>query len=198
MINLLPPDIKEARVYGRRNRGLMRWCIICFMGILGIGAVAGVGYFYINNAETSARNIKNQNEAVTQSKGFIETEKTYASFTSNLKTVVQILNKQILFSDLIQKVGAVTPPGARLSSMSLTNTDNALDLNFIVEESSIAPVVQLNLEDPKNELFEKADIVRVTCEGSIESNDCTVQVRALYRTNAQFLFLNSVGGRVSQ
>lgn len=168
------------------------------MGILGIGAVAGVGYFYINNAETSARNIKNQNEAVTQSKGFIETEKTYASFTSNLKTVVQILNKQILFSDLIQKVGAVTPPGARLSSMSLTNTDNALDLNFIVEESSIAPVVQLNLEDPKNELFEKADIVRVTCEGSIESNDCTVQVRALYRTNAQFLFLNSVGGRVSQ
>lgn len=193
MISLLPPDITEARRYGRKNLALLRWIFACLIGFTFILIIGGVGFFFVNNAEVSAKNIKSQVETSIADAKLDEAEKEYMEFSNNLKTVVQILSKQILFSKLIQQVGSITPAGATLNSISLSDADNALDLTFTVDSAAIAPTIQVNLEDPDNELFEKADIIQVACQKTATGAEtCTVQLRALIKQDANFLFLNSV------
>lgn len=194
MINLLPPDIKSMRLYGRRNITLLRWSSFCLAAMVGLTVIVAGGYIYITQAEKSAEKSKAQTEESIKLAKLDDVEKQYASFSSNLKTVTQILSKQVLFSDLIQKIGSVIPSGVTLNGVSLTDTDNALNLDFKVANPGLAATLQVNLEDQKNELFEKADLLNVACspDATTKLQVCTVQVRALYRKDAKFLFLNSV------
>lgn len=193
MIDLLPTDIKKSRAYGRRNSKLLRWNILCVLGVLGILIIAGTGYFFVNNATLSAAEVKKQTEEAIKTAKLDEAEQEYETFSNNLKTVVQILSSQVLFSELLQQIGSVTPTGVTLNSVSLADSDNALDLSFTATAASLAPTIQVNLEDPRNELFEKADIIQVSCQTDEEDNEeCGVQLRALFKADAKFLFLNSV------
>lgn len=200
MIDLLPNDIKISRIYGRRNGLLLRWNLLCLMALLGILIVAGTGYFFINNSALSAAEVKSKTEATIKSTKLDEVEANYTTFSNNLKTVVQILSSQVLFSKLLQQIGGVTPAGATLNSVSLSDSDNALDLNFTTSSAGLAPTIQVNLEDPDNDLFEKADIIQVSCQTDADDEEtCGVGLRALFKTDANFLFLNSVeSGRESQ
>lgn len=193
MIDLLPAEIKKSRLYGRRNGKLLRWNFLCMLALLGILIISGTGYFFINNATLSAAEVKSKTEAAIKTAKLDEAEVEYAQFSNNLKTVVQILSSQVLFSELLQQIGGVTPTGTTLNSVSLSDSDNALDLNFTTTSASLAPTLQVNLEDPENELFEKADIVQVSCQTDTEGKEeCGVQLRALFKADAKFLFLNSV------
>lgn len=198
MIDLLPVEIKKSRAYGRLNRTLLRWNALCSAAILGVLLIGGTGYFFINNAALSAADVKLETEKSIEKAKLSDVEANYAAFANNLKTVVQILSSQVLFSELLQQIGGVTPSGATLNTVSLSDTDNALDLDFTTSSTSLAATIQVNLEDPKNELFEKADIIQVSCStsgGGVES--CNVQLRALFKEDAKFLFLNLVNGEVS-
>ncbi|MEK7471895.1 MAG: hypothetical protein AAB624_01475 [Patescibacteria group bacterium] len=198
MIDLLPTDVKKSRTYGRRNGQLLRWNFMCLLGILGILIIVGTGYFFVDNATLSAAKVKQQTEESIKTAKLDEAEVEYATFSNNLKTVVQILSSQVLFSELLQQIGGVTPNGATLNSVSLADTDNALDLSFTTSSAGLAPTIQVNLEDPENELFEKADIIQVSCQVDEDGDEeCGVQLRALFKTDAKFLFLNSVEPEVS-
>ena len=196
MINLLPPEVKTMRLYGRRNRTLMRWSAFCLAAMAGLIIIVGGGFFFITQSEKSAQRSKAQVEEAIKAAKLDEVEKQYAAFSSNLKTVTQILSKQILFSDLVQKIGSVIPSGVTLNSVSLSDADNALTLDFKLPNPGLAPTLQVNLENEKNELFEKADILQVSCttDSVTKVQSCTAQVRALYRKDAKFLFLNSIAG----
>lgn len=198
MINLLPPEVKEMRSYGRRNVLLVRWSLICLGAALLLVGIAGAGYFFITNAEKAAAEAKQQTEKAIETAKLDEVSKQFDAFSGNLKTVTQILSKQVLFSQLIRQIGSVTPAGATLNSVSLSDADNALNLDFKVPTSDLAATIQVNLEDEKNGLFEKADIIQVSCiTDANKQQSCTVSVRALYRKDANFLFLNSVTSKAA-
>lgn len=198
MIDLLPGEVKKSRMYGRRNGLLLRWNLLFSIAIVGILAIIGTGYFFINNAAISATEVRSETEAAIKTAKLDEVEEDYTTFSNNLKTVVQILSSQVLFSELLQQIGGVTPSGATLNSVSLSDSDNALDLSFTTSSASLAPTVQVNLEDPENELFEKADIILVSCQTDEDGLEaCNVQLRALFREDAKFLFLNSVSEEAS-
>jgi hypothetical protein len=185
MIDLLPTSIKQSRTYGRRNNKLLRWNIACILAILGIITIGAAGYFYIDNATKSATKTKAQTEVLITDAKLSEVESEYKSFSDNLKTVVQILSNQVLFSELLQQIGGVTPTGATLNSISLSDSDNALDLDFTTATSSIAPTIQVNLADPSNELFSSADIIQVNCQSATnEKESCNIQLRALFKEDA--------------
>lgn len=193
MIDLLPTSIKQSRQYGRRNAKLLRWNIACLLAILGILAIGATGYFFINNATKAAATAKAQTEKLIDDAKLSKVEAEYTVFSDNLKTVVRILSNQVLFSELIQQIGGVTPSGATLNSISLSDSDNALDLDFTTASSSVAPTIQVNLVDPGSELFSSADIIQVNCQSVTENKEsCNVQLRALFKDDAKFLFLNSV------
>ncbi len=196
MINLLPTEVKEMRSYGRKNRRLVRWCAMSLLGALMLTSISGGGYLLITQAEAAAKDTKSQTETLLNSSKLSKTDSDFKSFSNNLKTVTQILSKQVLFSQLIQKMGAITPKGATLSAISLTSSDNSIALDFKVNSTSLAPTLQANLSDEKESLFDKVDITQVVCQTDQTSGQktCSVQLKAQYSDNFQFLFLNSVKG----
>lgn len=193
MINLMPNDIKSKRSYGRKNILLLKWttqAIILFTLLL-LTIILGLNTIY--SSQKSALNEKTKLENKYTTEKYEETQKSYNEFNSNLTTTTQILSKQILYSSLLQKIGSVIPPGATLNSISIASTDNALDLNFNISSSALAPIVQINLQDEKNNLFEKADIIQVSCQqDQANTEKCTTQLKAQYKKDAVFLFINTL------
>ena len=194
MINLMPIGIRKDREYGRKNAVLLKWLIQSATAMLLLLLFIIIGFGIMDKAQTAADSNKNAVSTSMSDEKLDETKKAYAEFSSNLKTVTQILSKQVIYSSLIKQIGSVTPPGASLNTISIASSDNALDLNFTIKSSDIAPVLQLNLQDIKNKLFEKADIIQVNCTQADDSTSkCSAQLRAAYRKDAAFLFINTLG-----
>lgn len=107
MINLMPNDIKEQLIYGRRNRLLLRWLFAVFVVIVVVVAMTVFGQFYINRninslqavAKTTKQRIEEQNLATVQ--------KDILALSNNFKIVTQLLSKQLLFSKMFVKIGGI-------------------------------------------------------------------------------------------
>lgn len=206
MINLMPAELKEQMVYGRRNRMLLRWCIASIIGIVGMGGIVLFGQVYIDNSEKNLQaNVATINERIVREK-LPESQKEYEALASGVKTVVQILSKQLLFSQLVPQIGTALPEGAVLTGLTLTPEDVAIDLQVAAKDESIAAQTQVNFSDPRNQLFDKADIVSLSCSqpsttttpttttpATSSAYPCSVNLKVLYKKDANFLFLNSLG-----
>lgn len=197
MINLLPPEIKETFAYARRNLILLRWVMAFFVGIVGIGGVILAGQLSISqSAKTYATDVENKKDDLTQQK-MAETQKRTEDISSSTKLALQVLSRQVLFSELLRQIGAAMPAGAALQSLSLDKLEGGIDLQVVAVDYETATQVQINLEDPNNKIFEKADILNIACN-SPDSNDqtlrrypCQVTVRALFSKDSRFIFTNT-------
>lgn len=193
MINLLPPNVKQEITYGRRNNVLIRWIIAVILVIVGIGIMTVFGLVYINQnvksqqkvAVIAQQNIKNQNLEANQ--------KELQSLSDKVKTIVQILSKQLLFSKMLTTIASILPSGAVLSDINLTNSDLAIDLSLSATDRAAATQAFVNINDPKNNFFDKADLVSIICEGTgSKKYPCTARVRVTLKNDSSFYFLNSV------
>lgn len=192
MINLLPPDVKTNYHYGRLNRTLRRWIFAASAGLLGAllltlgGAVflqASINHYTRQSAATSA-------ELEAQNVKSVQNEVSVIS--NNLKLTVQVLSKEILFSQLLKKLGSVTPPNTILTNLAISQTQGAIDITALTGNYDAATQMQVNLADPQNQIFSKADIVSITCASNSNNPKypCTATYRALFATNNPFLFIN--------
>lgn len=196
MINLLPPDIKENYRYAHRNRVLMRWVTaasFCFLGAL---LLVGGGYLYLRQSiSTTTKQIAASQQEL-EAQNLTKVQKEVTNISNNLKLVVQVLSKEILFSQLLQHLGAVTPSNAVLTNLNITQTQGGVEIVAKTTNYNAATQLQLNLSDPKNQIFSKADIISITCDAtSTDAYPCTVDIRALFATNNPFLFINSKGSK---
>lgn len=205
MINLLPPSAKQDVIYGRRNSKLIIAIMSLGIVIAIIGAITVFGQLfiskneqsYISSVETTKQRIRDQK--------LEESQKQLGVLSDNFKTVVQILNKQVLFSKLFEKIGSTVPDNAVLTELTLTNEDTALNLTFAAKDRETANQAFVNASDPQNGLFEKADLVKVSC---VKIDDipvsqrpkfaCSTDVRVLLKPNSPFLFLNALKEEAKQ
>ncbi len=197
MINLLPPETRENIMFARRNTQLLHWAISLLVGLAGIVAVVVFGHIYIDS------NTKNINKQVEQARAQLkvqkleETQKRVEDISSTLKLTTQVLSKQVLFSELLQQTGAAMPAGTSLSSLTINKLQGGLELQVDAKNYQTATQVQLNLQDPKNKIFEKVDIINIHCNsgasGSTQSSDypCTGTYRGLFVKNHPFSFINT-------
>lgn len=192
MINLLPPDVKTNYHYGRLNRVLRRWIIAISAALLGAvlltlsGAVflqASINHYTRQSTATSAE-LKAQHVDTVQ--------KEVTTISNNLKLTVQVLSKEILFSQLLKKLGSVTPSNAVLTNLAISQTQGAIDITALTANYDAATQMQVNLADPQNQIFSKADIVSITCASNSNNAKypCTATYRALFATDNPFLFIN--------
>ena len=196
MINLLPSAVKQEYLYAQRNAFLVRWVIACLLAIVGVGVIGTSGYLYIHR---SAQNYNHQ-VATTQSlltqQHLSDTEKQVQGISNNFKLVVQVLSKEVLFSKLLTQLGTVMPANTVLTGLDITQIQGAVDITAAAKSYSDASQLQVNLADPHNQIFSKADILSINCSASGSSDKnypCTVSIRALFATNNPFLFINSKG-----
>src|SRR3989304_3430954 len=88
-----------------------------------------------------------------------ETQKSVQEISDNLKLVVQVLSREILFSKLIKQIGTAIPPSAVLTDLKIAKTSGGIDLTAVAIDYSTATQVQVNLQDPDNKIFDKADLI---------------------------------------
>src|SRR5690606_36448643 len=138
---------------------------------------------YATDVESKQAALKQQN--------IEEVEKRLADFSGSLKLIEQVLSKQVLFSELFRQVGAIMPNNTVLSSIEISKVEGGIDLTAKARSYDSATQIQVNLEDPRNKLFNKVDIISVSCGNSEDSSyPCTVSLRALFTDKNPFLLIN--------
>lgn len=197
MINLLPPEVKENMHYARKNTHMRRWAAGLFFCILATGLIVGAGYLYLQQTtRTFAAQVQQGNEQLKAQK-LKETQADVQDLTDSIKLVVQVLSREILFSKLLTQIGAALPSGSVLSELSINKVQGGIDLRAIATDYQTATQVQVNLRDPKNKIFETADIVSIQC--SNQPTDpaaprtkypCTIQLRALFAKDNAYTFIS--------
>lgn len=195
MINLLPPETRENIMYARHNTKLLRWSAALAIGIVGIVTVVVFGFFYID------QNTKNINKQVDLAREELkiqkldETQKRVEELSGSLKLVIQVLSKQILFSELLRQAGAVMPAGSSLASLNISKVSGGIDLQAVTKDYQTASQVQVNLQDQGNKIFEKVDILNIVCNAQSQTvaYPCTGSYRASFSKNNPFLFLKTGG-----
>lgn len=196
MINLLPTDLKEQYVYGRRNSMLRRWVFGLLFGLVGVGLVTTGGLFYIQHSIDgySGKVIAAQDTLKAQK--LDETRKHSEDITSSLKLVVQVLSREVLFSKLLTQIAAVTPPSTSLTDLSISKVEGSLEITAISTSYQSATQLQVNLQDPANKIFSRADIQNISCNPAATDPryPCSITIRALFSNNNPFLFIHKSSG----
>lgn len=196
MINLLPPPVKQDISYARRNSRLLKIIGFGWAAIAGMFVIVLFGFIFINNSIVHYRQQVEQGKTTLKEQKLDETQAKVEAISGDLKLIVQVLSKEVLFSKLIKQIGAVMPSQSVLSNIEISKVQGGIDLTASAKDYQTATQVQVNLQDPNNKLFDKVDIVSVTCGSTTNPQyPCTVILRALFSKNNPFLFINN--GRAS-
>jgi hypothetical protein len=194
MINLMPPKHKEAIAYARRNTMLRRWILGVGVGALGIVLFAGGSLFYLKQDTENYRAQAMEAKTELQKQDESGTLQRVEEISGRLKLVVDVLSREVLFSKLLQQIGLVMPGGTILQDLRLSRElQGGLDLTVGAVSYNAATQVQVNLQDPSNGIFEKADMQNVTCSTAADAGPypCQAQIRVLFiKDNNPFLLLN--------
>lgn len=193
MINLLPPELKTGYFYAHRNVALRNWVIGFLIALVGLGGVATYGVLSLHQSTAAYSARITAAETHLKEAKLTETQKKVQDISTSLKLAVQVLSKEVLFSDLITNIGAAMPSGAILTGLNINKTSGGIDLTANATNYTTATQVQVNLADPANKIFGKVDINSVSCssQNTLDpTHPCVVELRALFNTNNQFLFIN--------
>lgn len=196
MINLLPQSSKQTIRYAHRNTRLIGIIIGLGIGILGIIFVIIGGLLYLQQEVTIYNDSIHATEVSLEQQNEKETIERVQEISNSIKLVVNVLSQEILFSKLLRQVGAQMPPNTVLQDLKLSSELNgALDLQVGALDYNSASQVQVNLINSRGNLFEKADLVNVTCKQPRENSDssypCQANLRATFNKDNDFTFLNN-------
>jgi capsular polysaccharide biosynthesis protein len=194
MINLLPPDVKSGYQYGRRNVVLRKWVVICAIALIGLGALATYGSLSLHQSTLKYQKQIASSQALLQKENYSGTQTQIQDFSSSFKLVLQVLGNEVLFSQLLKQIASTIPSKATLSALTIGQTQGGSEITANAPDYTTATQVQVNLSDPSNKIFSKADIQNINCSsGNTASSGypCTVNIRALFASNNPFLFINS-------
>lgn len=191
MINLLPPERKQAFLFARRNSIVLKTLFGLMAGFSILVLIVGGSVLFLQQ-ET-----ENYKESIAISKSDLEKQdeaQTVArvqDISNSLKLVVNVLEQEVLFSKLLKQVGSVMPSGTVLKNLSLNgDLSGALDLESGAIDQNSASQVLINLQDPSNQLFKNADLVAITCDGTDPAYPCTVTLRAEFTADNSFMLLS--------
>lgn len=198
MINLLPNDVKTSYYYARRNVSLRKWVIAFMFALIGLGVLATFGLLTVKQSTAQHSKEITQTETTFKQEQFAETQKRVQEMSSNFKLVVKVLSQEVLFSQLLHQVATTIPAKASLTGLTISQVQGAIDISAVAIDYKTATQVQVNLSDPANKIFSKADIISINCDTQADSTNkakypCAVSIRALFAPNNPFLLINSKG-----
>lgn len=195
MINLLPNETKQQLLFARKNTALKNWIVATVIGLLGILLVIAAGQLFISRSTTVWQKQVNDTKQQLEQQQLQQTQNRVTEMSDSIKLASQVLSKQVLLSKLLTQVTTVLPTGTSLQSLSIKSAEGGIDLTAIARDYQSATQVQINLADPKNKVFEKADIVSVTCQDNSNTGyPCTVTLRALFAKDNAFQYSSGQTG----
>jgi len=190
MINLLPPEIKRGYGYARRNVALRHWLIVIVISLVGLGVLGTYGLLTLHQSKADSTRQASSLQTKLDKEHLGQTNKLVGEMSDSLKLTVKVLSNEVLFSKLIKQIGAAMPNGAVLTGLTINTSNTAIDLKAGATNYTTATQVQVNLSDPANKIFSKADLVNIDCNNQSNIYPCTVSIRALFGDNSPYLFVN--------
>lgn len=193
MINLLPPATKEDILYARRNVKLLRWVAAIGISLAGAVIIMLFGQLYLAQSVKSYQAQIEEGQQRLKIQKIDETQTRVSEISANLKLVVDVLKRELLFSKVLRQVGAAIPSGAVLTELTIEKVQGGIDLTFESKDFQTGSQILVNLQDPENKVFEKADIEDITCDAEVLEGrvyPCQVNIRALFGDNSPYLFIN--------
>lgn len=195
MINLLPPDTKQAYRYAERNVALLRWCAAGVVSLLIVGVIGSYGWLSVRQSMLSTDKQIASTQEDLQAAKLTEVNKRVTDISNSIKLSEKVLSQEILFSKLLKQMAAALPNGTNLTGLNIADISGGSTLDITADATSyaVATQVQVNLADPTNQIFAKADIQNITCDNSIDSSSgypCKITLRAQFAQNNPFLFIN--------
>lgn len=190
----MPPELKTGYVYARRNVGLRKWVAAFLIALVGLGALGTYGMLSLKQSTVHYDNQNAATQARFEKEKSTQTQKHVQDISNNFKLAVKVLSQEVLFSQLIKQIAATIPDNANLTSLTINQVQGGMDISANATDYKTATQVQVNLADPKNKIFSRADIVSINCGGdnvADASYPCTVNIRALFAGNNPFLFINN-------
>jgi Tfp pilus assembly protein PilN len=199
MINLLPSEMKQNYRYARRNRRLLYWAVALVVAITGVAAITAGGLLLMGRSINQNRTDIAAIEARLNTQDIIGTQKEIGTISNNLKLMVTVLSKEVLFSKLLVQLGNTIPANVILTNLSISQTEGAIDITARAVDYNAAAQLQANLADPGNKIFSKADIVNITCSSATGPGEnkaaanypCTTTIKALFASDNPFLFIHT-------
>ncbi len=195
MINLLPPEVKSGYRYGRLNVVLRRWVILFLLAFIGLSGIATYGLLTLHQSTNSYNKQIANSQTLFQKEKFSSIQGQIQDISNSFRLTVKVLSQEVLFSKLIEQIGATIPDNSNLTGLSIGQVQGGIDLSADATNYQTATQVQVNLADPANQIFSKADIESITCQSTKDAVDpnfpCIVDMRALFAANNPFLFINS-------
>jgi len=198
MINLLPPEKSVHIRYGRTNATLRRWIIGALIAIAGMLVIFIGGWVYLKSQTVNLQKSLDLTNQQLEKQNLSKVQKDATEISGDIKVINQILSSEVRFSDLIQDLGKVIPPGSVIGSLSLSKINGALDLDVNSKDYASAAQVAVNLNDPANGLFTKVDIISINCSNSSKVYKCSSILKALFSPSAQKKYLSIVGSNSSE
>ena len=189
MINLLPPQKREYIKYSRVNAALRKWIAGAVLATIGLVIIFVLGWLYINQQSNKLSNHIAAGQKELKEQKYEQVKKDAKQISGNVRLISQVLSREIDFSGLIQETGTVMPPGTVLSSLMLSKIDGAIDLSVDTKDHASAAQVAVNLSDPKNNIFEKVDIIKINCTASTDPYPCNGSFKALFNKKVPSRFL---------
>ncbi len=194
MLNLLPDENKKAYKYAKANVKIAEWIIVFIVTIVGLLAIVTYGLINMqSSSNTYQGHIALMNKTLNK-ENLKTTKLKVVSISNSLRLAVQVLSNEVLFSKLLQQIGAVMPSGAVLTALNINQISGGITLTANTTDYQSATQMQVNLSSPSNGIFSKVDIVSINCNAQGSATGCTVTLRALFNTNNQFLFINQNQG----
>lgn len=195
MINLIPVEYVDSLRHAHQGAIFRRWLAATLLATTGLALILGLGWVYIDQQNRNLeRNLADINQQL-QANDLAGIQEQARDITNNIKTINQVLSREIRFSALISQIGSVMPPGTVLSGLTLSKVDGAIDLSTSAKDYTSATQIAVNLGDPKNKIFDKVDIVKINCSSGGESSyPCSGNFRALFSKSTRNMFLNVPGG----
>jgi len=194
VINLLPGEYRHSLKTARLSSQLRRWLFVLWAAIAGLVIIMVVGWFYINQqSKNLTQDIANTNAELTD-QNLGQVQKDTRTLTGNIKIINQVLGREIRFSDLIQDIGKVMPNGTILDSLTLSQVSGAIDLSASAKDYNSAAQIAINLSDPQNQIFNKVDIVTISCTGNGSSYPCNGSFKALFSKTTLARYQGAAGG----
>ena len=194
MINLLPHDIKTNYSYGRRNVGLRRWVVAFVLAFVGLGIIITFGLLTFRQQTERYSMRISQSEATLKKQKYTETQDQVKAISNNFKLVFQVLGNEVLFSKLIQQITASIPANTSLTNLDIDKASGSIDVSAVASDYTTATQVQVNLADPANKIFDKADIISIDCANAANKTStgysCKITLKAQFAPNNPFLFIS--------
>ena len=187
MINLLPKNTKNSYNYARRNRHIFKWVMVLLFGIFGAVLLTVFGFVYLHQLSSSYEKQIAVTKQQLEDQDLEKINTQIKDMSNNLELATQVLSRQIIFSDLLEKLSNLLPDKVILTGLSVSETQGALDISAKTKDYESATQTLVNLRSEKNGIFSNVDIINTSCASeSKEAYPCTVSLRALFAPDSKF------------